>query len=647
MLVNWLKKSFSPNQLIVLALAITAGLLLRWLQLDLRPVHHDESLHSMYGRYFYDFPDIQYYKYDPMLHGPFIYNLMRLAYSTFSSTTWGARAFICLFGTGLLFAPLLFRSILSGTAVVALTTVIALSPSMVYWSRFVREDCMIMFWMMTTVWAACCAPKQWRGALVLLSFTLQACLKENIFVTLAILLGWIGYELILVKFGGGQTMAKTIWNHIKVYWLELCTGALASVFIFYYLFSEGFRYPSGPTDFFTKSFSYWLDQHNKERIRGVFNFHLYTISWYDSPVIVAMIYGWYRFMRTQRIAIKALSGYILLAALLCALYTAGSDIEHVAPWKYINLKDSLDVFFAVTIIGHSVLIPTWHLLRNERLLGFWSYLFLSHFFTYSYLGEKVPWLTVYPLITGFAYGAVLLSKYEQHFTSAVSTENILRWLGIALGVFALLVWMTEGSSGSEPMAVVKFSLALGFAFGVLSLLPVLGGPGFGTMRFGALLASLFCVWSLRSAILTNFTYAGHAREFMSQVHTTPDFHRFVKKIKDDIEVPVSGSKPTVCASGEMTWPITWYFVATPEYMFPTGTNQSQCDAATYRFVDREYADKNGTPTGYVRYDLPLRGWWVPDMNKLTPRSFLNYALNHTPWSETGFSWSAVYVKQPR
>lgn len=685
MLVNWLRKNFSPGQLFALAIIVISGLLLRWLQLDLRPVHHDESLHSMYGRYFYDFPDAQFYKYDPMMHGPTIYNVMRVAYSTFHSTTWGARAFICLFGSALMISPLLFRAHLSARATVALTAIIALSPSMIYWSRFVREDCIILFWMMTTIWAACCAPKQWRGALVLIGFTLQACLKENIFVTLAILDGWIAFESLMwllrlliapqqnalpskasalnstgidattlntgtldtgtLKTGESNPMIYNLVRSISSYPLQLFTGVLASAFIFYYLFSEGFRYPRGPTEFFTKSFSYWLDQHNKERIRGPFNFHVYTLFWYETPIVVGMIYAWYRFMAAARISVKALSGYIVVAALLCALFTAGTDIERVSPWRYINLKDSLDVFFAVIVLGHAVLVPTWHLLRNERVLAFWSYLFLANFFTYSYLGEKVPWLTIYPLVTAIIYGAVLYSKYEEYFSQAITVDSIMRAVAIGCGVFAFTVWVTEGAGGPEPMGIVKLNFALGFAIAVLSLLPILGGPKFGSIQFGSLIATTVCIWSVRAAILTNYTYAGHASEYMSQVHTTPDFHRLVLKIKGEIEAPLSGVKPTVCANGEMTWPITWYFVGVSQYMFPTGSNQAQCDAATYRFVDKDYADKNQTPSGYVRLDLPLRGWWVPDMNKITPRAFFNYALNHTPWSDTGFSWTTVYVKQ--
>ena len=45
-----------------------------------RPIHHDESLHALYGKYFHDSPKTQYYKYDPLLHGPLLYHLIPYAY---------------------------------------------------------------------------------------------------------------------------------------------------------------------------------------------------------------------------------------------------------------------------------------------------------------------------------------------------------------------------------------------------------------------------------------------------------------------------------------------------------------------------------------------------------------------------------------
>ena len=47
---------FTNPQWALYGVLLAVGLLLRWVMLDARPYHHDESLHGMYGRYFFDFP---------------------------------------------------------------------------------------------------------------------------------------------------------------------------------------------------------------------------------------------------------------------------------------------------------------------------------------------------------------------------------------------------------------------------------------------------------------------------------------------------------------------------------------------------------------------------------------------------------------
>ncbi|RIL03107.1 MAG: hypothetical protein DCC75_13015, partial [Proteobacteria bacterium] len=42
---------------LMLALFFIVGLAMRWVYLDERPMHHDESLHAMFGKYFFDWPD--------------------------------------------------------------------------------------------------------------------------------------------------------------------------------------------------------------------------------------------------------------------------------------------------------------------------------------------------------------------------------------------------------------------------------------------------------------------------------------------------------------------------------------------------------------------------------------------------------------
>ena len=181
-----LSEYFSRSEWLIFTLLAIAGLALRWIALDARPVHHDESLHMMYGRYFYDFPDIQYYKYDPMLHGPFLYNALRLVYSTLGSSTEAARAFPALLGSLLIFLPLLFRRYVSRSALLFLTAAIALSPTLTYWSRFIREDIPVLSALAILLYGCTVAKSQHRWLLGSIAFTIQICIKENVFVIFSI-----------------------------------------------------------------------------------------------------------------------------------------------------------------------------------------------------------------------------------------------------------------------------------------------------------------------------------------------------------------------------------------------------------------------------------------------------------------------------
>ena len=101
-------QGFSTREWGLFWFLILVGIALRWALLDVRPIHHDESLHAMYGIYFYDWPEEKFYKYDPMLHGPVLYNLYPLVYNTLGISDWSIRAPIAFLGSIFLFLPLFF-----------------------------------------------------------------------------------------------------------------------------------------------------------------------------------------------------------------------------------------------------------------------------------------------------------------------------------------------------------------------------------------------------------------------------------------------------------------------------------------------------------------------------------------------------------
>jgi uncharacterized protein (TIGR03663 family) len=655
----------------------TAGLLLRWVMLDARPVHHDESLHYMYGRYFFDFPEDNFHKYDPMLHGPILYNTLRLVYLTFGSSTWAGRAFICILGSLFIFTPFLFRKYLHERALLGLCAALALSPTLTFWTRFLREDMLQIWATFAVLYGVTLARPQLKAFFVLAGFSLQWCIKANFFVHLAILVGFLVFEcawnlIVRKKFEG--LLAQTV-RYVMAYEGQFIFAGFFASFIFVYFYTSGYRYTAGILDgLYRKSLLYWLNQHNIERIPGPFMFHVYQLSWYELLFVVAVLYQAFLLYKNAAKQIQWAAGAGLLGALVLSHYSSTyqapgvTNFEAALPWKFLNLKDYFDVFglFAIDVLGitlmvvHSVLVTVHHLSRQERALAFFGYFFTATLFTYSYLGEKVPWLAIYPFLTGVVYLVLFFDRFFQQnplpSLEQFPVSKVLRWLGIGLAVVGLIFVLEDSQSLTQGLSN-KLTGPQTIILGALRNAPLLTAGLIlipvslllqnlsmtGTVHLGRLALLFFVVFNARATLMVNQVNGGQASEFMSQVHTTRELQDFALDIRKQILTPTSGKKPQVYVTGESTWPLTWYFVDLPEYKF--NVPPSELNNFDYRFQDY-VADKTTQFPGYRRVDLNLRGWWVPDYQKMTFKNFLYYSMTQSPWSPTGFSYTTVLVKEP-
>ena len=623
---------FSPSEWVIFATLILAGLLLRWLLLDMRPMHHDESLHGMYGRYIFDFPEQNYYKYNPMLHGPFLYNMLRLVYNTLGSSTWAIRAAIAVLGTILIFLPYLSRRYFSKTTVLYLTAVVALSPTLIYWSRFIREDIPSLCSMLLMVYAVACAPARLKSIVFLFAFAWMFTIKENSFVTTAILLGYLTFDLLFhrVVLRERDTAVARLWTYVRTYRWETLLGVILATLWFCYLFSAGFRYSEGILDgLYRESIGYWLEHHSMERIKGPFNFHLYVLSWYELPFLLAFLLHLALFYRRAPLWAKIAGGATLVGLIYAWIHALGTPVESSPVWQLFKLKDRFDLIGLFVLLVHPFVVTVHHTLRRERALAIWGYLFTANLFTYSYLGEKVPWLTIYPFVAGMIYLALY---FEAEFRARplperVPWETILLYGGSILGVLTLIFIIEDSyQPNAGLLGLTCLILALGYLEGWRGM--------FGSCAIRGALLLVFSAYSLRAAILTNYTYAGKANEFLSQVHTTHEFHDLVLKIRDEILAPTGAKKPTLLGTGDVVWPITWYLVDIPQYKF-TATPEER---PTFSYIFQDFKDPHeNVPAGWDAMKIPLRGWWVPDYSRMTLKRYLAYALNHTPWNDPGYS----------
>ena len=648
---NW-RSFFTTPQWVLYSVILVIGILLRWILLDARAYHHDESLHGMYGRYFYDFPDNNYYKYDPMLHGPMLYNSMRFIYAWFGDSLWAARTPTCIMGSIFMLMPFLFRRYFKQTSVMIITAVVAFSPTLAYWARFLREDSWVMAGLLFTLYGFTAAPRSWKAFFVIFGFTIQWCTKESAIVSLAVLVGYLVFEAFFKIFilKEWDSLAERIYKHIRTHQWQVAWSLLVCFGIYAWFYSAGFRYPEGIINGLgKKAFDYWSKHHAMERIQGPFNFHIYVMSWYELPVFVAFLTHIALFYRRASSEIRFVGLCVAMMITISCFVTDPATIRENAIWKPFKLKDNLDIVGLLVLLCHAPIVTVQHLLRRQYALAATGYFATATFFVYSYLGEKVPWLSVYPLIFMLPY---LTLFYEDYFTrypvdyKKYSVKRALLYSGSFISGLALFFYFEEfNNAGYKPGEDILLGCAgvLLIAIGLADEL----GHYLGTFNVGRWITVGALCFMVRASVQTNFLYSGSETEYLSQVHTTDDLHKVALQIIDDVENQRNGYKPLVYATGEATWPLAWYFRhLKDEYRFIAKPEERS--NYTYLFIDwKDQREPGDIPEGYTARKLNLRGWWVPEFKQMTLKKFLRYSVNHYPWSPSGFTYTTFLMAKDR
>jgi uncharacterized protein (TIGR03663 family) len=383
---------------------IILGMALRWVELDARPMHHDESLHGAYSKYQFNEPERQFYKYNPMLHGPLLYHMVPLSFYFFGETKLATRIPIALIACVLLFAPLLLSRRVDRSLIFLWTAVLALSPSILYWGRFIRHDMMGLALLIGIALTSVISHSLLKFSLLGLLIGLHFCVKEDVYVQLVMLFGFLIFEAYYSLRKNESSlfmkMARNVWDN----WGATLLGIGLAVFVYCYFYSAGFQYWDGVLDgLYRKSLHYWFDQHHAERISGPFSFQFLILSIYELPIVILLLAQVVHFYLGRGIVEI---GLFLLTLIIAALMHLQFNYTEQWPaiWSNIlKLKIPLDLYLAIPLVLHAVLTTRTHLLDKKPHLAIASYIAFASLFTYSYLGEKVPWLALYPLVALVIY----------------------------------------------------------------------------------------------------------------------------------------------------------------------------------------------------------------------------------------------------
>ena len=573
-----------------LLLFAALALISRYWALGDRPLHHDESIHAYQSWTLSRGGD---WRYDPAYHGPFLYYMNALVYKIFGATDATARVAPAFFGLILIAFAIPLSRWIGRTAAAAYAIFVLLSAHFLYFSRFIREDLYSLVFTLGTIVAFQRFLETDRARWLLASaacFAFAGVTKENAYMTGVL---FVAYGLwCLIRTAASPAGPKPVaavsaglrWTFARL--APVISAGLLFLVIWSAMYTAFGKYP-GDWLAIPKAVKYWMGQHAIARIPGPWWYYFPQLVYYDTAILVAAVFAfrWRDWrsdplLRTVLVAIPLLGVYVGLHAWKPAI---GGPAVVIA----------LVVFVAAFVVACWVQKPPPESTLSPFLqfVAFWA---VGSLAIYAWAREKVPWLTVHPLLP----------------------LTILAGMGVA----RLL------QERGRPLA--RAGLA---AVGVL----------LAVNAWGAYLAAF------RYGAHDVERVPGHA-EMLAYVQTTKDLVRSLQAV-EQAKARVPAGQNVITVAGEAAWPLTWYLRDVPtawaSRIEQASTPIIVADWDAEKALEKQLSDK------YDAKRVPIRAWWFPEKKteggktRPTAGDLLRLWLFHEIWSPIGSQDATVYVRK--
>jgi uncharacterized protein (TIGR03663 family) len=343
---------------LIVAIALAAGLTLRLIRLDVRPMHHDEANQAVKfgallerGEYAYDAHDH---------HGPTLYYLtlpvawVRGQATMASLDEWTLRGVPVAFGATTILLLTLLPAGIGRTAVAAAALLMALSPAMVFYSRMYIQESMFACFTLTFVIAIGRAMTErgwWWPVLAGTAAGLAAATKETAVIVLpaslaaCALAGWS-----LGSTRSSVAPANAGWRRAAIVSSAIAAG-IASLF-----YSSFLTHPGGVLEPLRAAVTYF--QRGVDPAGHVHSWHYYLglLAWSSSGGLV-----WTEVLVLVLAAVGVVTAWTPLdpsrrEAAFWRRYLTGSAVITLAIFSAIPYKTpwNLVPFYAVTIVSAGI-----------------------------------------------------------------------------------------------------------------------------------------------------------------------------------------------------------------------------------------------------------------------------------------------------
>ena len=578
--------------LLLLALLAAAALATRFWALGDRPFHHDESIHAFQSWSLSRGGD---WRYDPAYHGPFLYYVNALVYKIFGATDATARLMPAAFGVLLIAFAWPLRRWIGNRAAAAYAVFVLAAPHFVYFSRFIREDLYSLVFTLATILAFQRFLETDRAAWLTASavaFALAGVTKENAYMTGVLFVVWGVFCLVerasrraAPRPGLAAAVGDTAgWIGPRL--VPLVVAGLVFLSIWALMYTAFGKYP-GDWLAIPKAVKYWMGQHSIARIPGPWWYYFPQLGYYETAILLAAAFA---FRPVEWKADPFLRTVLIGAPIALAYLAARSFVPFLRAHALIWLAAiaAATLYLALFRLAG----PEEH--RLAPFLRFVAYWTAGSIAIYGWAREKVPWLTVHPLLP----------------------------LTILAGIGVARLWRERGTAWARAALVAGALL-----FGINTT-----GAYLAAFRYGA----------------HDVEREPHHAEMLAYVQTTKDLVRSLSAVAR-AQARVAPGAPVVTVAGEGVWPLSWYLRDVPV------TWAQRIEQANTPIIVADWDPEGGLEKqlapAYDSKRVPIRAWWFPEVHdengkkRPTPRDFLRWWLFHEIWSQIGSQDATIYVRK--
>jgi uncharacterized protein (TIGR03663 family) len=473
------------------------------------------------------------WRYDPAYHGPFLYYANAVVYKIFGASNTTARLLPAVFGLILIAFAFPLRRWIGEGGALAYALLVLLSPHLTYFSRFIREDLYSLVFTFATILAFRRFLETRRAA-------------------------WLTGSAVAFAFAG---VTKENAYMTGVLFVAFGVWELACR-----IFAEGAR-------------TAWRKT--------------WAWTWAHLPVLVT---AGIVFLSLWALFYSAFLHYPgdWLAIPKAVKYWMGQHAIARIPGPWYYYFPQLLYYETATVLAAAFAFRGWKRDPFRSFVVFWA---VGSIAIYSWAREKVPWLSVHPLLPLTVLAALGLSN----------------------------LWRDRGKTLPRV------------ALGVVGVLLLVNASG---------------------AYLACFRYGAYDKErqpehgeYLAYVQTTEDLIRALS-VLDRVRARVPAGQPLITVSGEASWPLTWYLRDTPTTWTPrlerASTPVIVADWDAESALEKQLGDK------YEARRVPIRAWWFPERwkgtaekpeNRPTGSDVLRWWLFHRLWSPIGSQDATFFVRK--